>query len=102
MKLRYLALEHIANKWTVPVQTGRLPCRRNRKKNFRSAKTPKIYRFRARIPEPRGELPLAILESRTLSWRSGCVFAEPYPALRSVQLPGMKNYKTCGCLHKCT
>jgi hypothetical protein len=82
MRLLYLALEHIANKWTKPAQNWKAALQRfaiplsdhapkaefgvnrrsmnNRKKNISgiggsARKTPEIYRFRARIPGP-GEL----------------------------------------------
>jgi hypothetical protein len=46
--------------------------------------TSEVLRFRARIPGPEGEL-RSPPESRPLSRRSGCVSAEPYPPIRSVQ-----------------
>src|SRR3984893_536155 len=42
---------------------------------------------------------LALSESRPLSRRSGCVSAEPYPPLRSVQST-RDGWKKCGRLHK--
>jgi putative transposase len=109
-KLLYLALEHIAKKWTMPVvnwKGGLAALRasarrsgseseaginynggRNRKKNiFRDGALPQAPRFSAfapGFPGPGDELRSILPESRPLSRRSGCVSAEPYPPLRSV------------------